>query len=395
MPVKILIKFSHGLGDVVQSTVILKHLRKYRPDWIVDYRCGRGKHTAAIGLCNRVWHDQEPEPPHENYSTVVMPGFWENYNRELGVPNSKVVNCLKEVFGIQYDPTLGQYEVHIGETAKIRTAKYLESIGCKRNAATGRYNAVICHYEGNTSAQRKNLRHWQASSLLETAIRAGRAPVVLDWDGRSPLADNKRVFKPHTGPGDLWGGFGSGCAETIAALISQSEAYLGVDSGPGKVASATSTPTLIIWTGHHPLQFHDPAPNTTHLIPENHRQMPPLNNDKEMSLYFERTYRWIPYPNGPRGLVSEASKWLSKVLDWEADVPTVQYVTPNGIGDVYWVLKRIKSIAKAEHNGAPIDIILSGNPGRDIDRRCTYFLKRFPFVRSATVRFYHKRRRRW
>jgi hypothetical protein len=123
--------------------------------------------------------------------------------------------------------------------------------------------------------------------------------------------------------------------------------------------------------------------------------MPPLNNDKEMSLYFERTYRWIPYPNGPRGLVSEASKWLSKVLDWEADVPTVQYVTPNGIGDVYWVLKRIKSIAKAEHNGAPIDIILSGNPGRDIDRRRTYFLKRFPFVRSATVRFYHKRRRRW
>lgn len=384
MPVKILIKFAHGLGDVTQATVILKHLRKYRPDWVVDFRCGRGKHTAAVGLCNKVWHDAEPEPPASDYSTVVEPGFWENYNHERDQPNSKVINCLKEVFGIAWDPALGRYEVRVRDAALRRAMCYLQSIGCQQYDDGG-FNAIIIHYEGNTSAHRKNLRHWQAASLCEMAIRAGRIPIILDWDKRSPLPDGKRIYNPPTGAGDIWGGFGSGDAETIAALIGLAEAYVGVDSGPGKIASATDTPSLICWTGHHPLQFHDPAPNTMHLVPDDHRHMNPLNGDEQMLAFFTAYYQHATYTNGAHGLVREAQRWLGSILGCEEVVPTIQYVTPNGIGDVIWALHKIRAIANAEHAGAPIDIILSGNPGNDIDHRSTHFLRRFPFVRSATV----------
>ncbi len=32
----VLIEFAHGLGDAVQFSVVLKHLRKYKPDWNID-----------------------------------------------------------------------------------------------------------------------------------------------------------------------------------------------------------------------------------------------------------------------------------------------------------------------------------------------------------------------
>lgn len=384
---RILIDFGHGLGDVVQSTVVLKHLQVYRPDWEVHYRCGIGKHTAVRGLCARVFHDKE-EYPKGPYDTKITPGWFENYCRYHGKPNSKITNCLTEVFGIPYDASLGRYQIAVGDEAKARTAAYLESIGAKRRS-DGRFNVVVAHYEGNTSPHKKNLRHWQMQSLLELAILAGRIPVILDWDDRSKLPDNRRIFRPPTGPGDIWGGFGSGDAESIAALIGHAEAYLGIDSGPGKVASATDTPTLIHWTGHHPIQFHDPAPNTTHLLPAGHRHMPPLEGKQEpIAEYFEKAYLFRTYHGDPEqnhDLVSESRKWLGEVLGVKVEARSVEYVLPTGIGDTVWALHKIRAINEALYPGSPIDIILSGDPTNEIDRRTIPLLKRFGFVRKAYV----------
>ena len=33
---RILIEFQHGLGDTVQLSSVLAHLRHYRPDWQID-----------------------------------------------------------------------------------------------------------------------------------------------------------------------------------------------------------------------------------------------------------------------------------------------------------------------------------------------------------------------
>jgi ADP-heptose:LPS heptosyltransferase len=368
---------------VVQLSVVLKHLRKYRSDWMVDVRCGRGKHTALIGLCHRVYHDQEPEST-ESYDETFDLGWWEHYGRFPNCPNSKVTNNMKEVFGLDWDESLGRYQVNVGTDALDRARGYYQSIGAKES--NGRFNVLLFHTCGNTSPDKKNLFHWQGKALADFAIHAGRIPVIFDWDHRSPLPDDKTIFCPRSktkiGDRELWGeGWGSGDAEVIAALQTLAEAYIGIDSGPGKVASATETPTLICWMRHHPIQFHDPAANTTHLVPSDHRRMTPCSDDNRIADFFEKHYRFRTYA-GEHGMVSEAKKWLGEVFGCGPAVPTsVQYVLPNGIGDVVWALMKIRAVAA----GKPIDIILSGNPSNEIDHRSVPFLKRFDFIRNVTV----------
>ena len=102
-------------------------------------------------------------------------------------------------------------------------------------------------------------------------------------------------------------------------VIGRAAAFVGIDSGPWKVASATDTPTLICWTGHHPLRYHDPAPNTTHLIPEDWHGMTPFSGKPYFSSaehdafeYFVANYRHRTYQPGE--LAKEACRWLKETL---------------------------------------------------------------------------------
>ncbi len=289
----VLLKFGHGLGDAVQFSVVLKHLQKYRPDWSIEVWGLRGKHSAWRGLCRRAYHEQELRPS-ATYDRTLELHWWENYNRYRDRPNSKITNCLKEVFGLDWDESLGRYQVAFSEEDKAVTGSYLTSIGCGRQAG-GRFNAAVIHYQGNTSVEKKNLQHPDIQLLCERLINLGLVPIILDWDRRSPLPDDRRIFCPRVAVGDIWGGFGSGDAARITALIAQASLFVGIDSGPGKCASATDTPAIIVWTGHHPLQFHDPAPNTLHLVTEEHATMPPLNGDGQLLALFQRLYRFKTY----------------------------------------------------------------------------------------------------
>lgn len=381
MSIEVFIDFPHGLGDCTQFSVVLKHLRELRQDWLVDVKVGRGKHSILEGLCRRVYHDQEPHPPRDRYRQWIDIGFFENYNRYPDCPNSKVTNCLREVFGLSWVPRLGRYEAATNPDAVRRARQYVISCGAAQDES-GKYNVVVIHYEGNTSPTKKNLAHWQARTFVETVLAAGRIPIILDWDGRSILPDQKTVFNPGCGDKDIWGGFGSGDAATIRALIDLAQAFVGIDSGPGKVASATDTPTLICWRGHHPVQFHDPAINTLHLVPGHWRSIPPCDGEAAVQEFFTRHYRYQTY-EGDHGLVGGVTAWLSDVLHMgrERPRPPVKFVTPNGIGDVMWALTKVKHIAA----GRPVEIILSGDPRKELDRRAAYFLSHFPFVRSAEV----------
>src|SRR5258708_16308653 len=82
-----LIKFSHGLGDAVQFTVVLKHLAQAYPDWAVDVVSKRGKHTAFRGLCRHSYHEDEPRPGDHAYQVVHDLHWFENYNGHVDRPN--------------------------------------------------------------------------------------------------------------------------------------------------------------------------------------------------------------------------------------------------------------------------------------------------------------------
>jgi hypothetical protein len=112
---RILIHFTHGLGDAVQLTCVFQHLQKYRPDWELNLQAQRGKHSVGHGYCQRVWHDQEPSPDHAFFHHVFKLDWWENYNCYSGCPNTKVTNCLHEVFRIQPDPALLTYKLHVSQ----------------------------------------------------------------------------------------------------------------------------------------------------------------------------------------------------------------------------------------------------------------------------------------
>ena len=89
----------------------------------------------------------------------------------------------------------------------------------------------------------------------------------------------------------MWGGFGSGDAERITALVAQASLFVGIDSGPQKCAGATDTPAIGLWTGHHPIQFIDLCPNFLHLVPENHETIPPMQHAGPRA-YFHQNYRY-------------------------------------------------------------------------------------------------------
>src|SRR5437870_2605304 len=131
----VLIRFMHGLGDAVQFTAVLRHLERYRPDWDIDMYSLRGKHSAFHGLCRRSFHDQEAERPAGPYNVSYDLGWFENYNRYSDRPNSKITNCLAEVFGIPYQPELGRYQVGVSTAALARAGEWLEEIGGRGQGA--------------------------------------------------------------------------------------------------------------------------------------------------------------------------------------------------------------------------------------------------------------------
>lgn len=289
----ILIKFRHGLGDAIQLTSVLNHLANVRPSWRIDVAALVGKHSAYYGICHQVFILDREEVDNSHYARVVNLDWPECPSCYADWPSTKAERCLVEMLHVTPRPELCRYVIRPREEAFYKAHRYFQQF-CKVGAGDdGRYPIVLIHYEGNTSADRKNLSVELVRALCEQIIQSGAIPVILDWDRRSPLPDGQRIHNPHTDL-DLWGGTGTGDAEVLAALTQLSALMIGVDSGPLHVAGATSTPTIAVWTGHHPLHYFSLADNVVHLVPANHESL--LRGDRASGLkFFEKHYHYETY----------------------------------------------------------------------------------------------------
>lgn len=305
----VLLKFRHGLGDAVQLTAVLRHLRHYHPNWQIDVAALPGKHTAFIGLCNKRFVLGEHAMDETSYGRVVDLAWEECATCFPDWPSTKVERCMIEVFDLTPIPEFCGYEIHIRDEVFAKVKRYLRQV-CRVDAGDdGRFPVVLLHYQGNTSAEYKNLSHDVARQVCDRVIRAGFVPVILDWDNRSPLPDGKRIHNPHVDL-DIWGGIGTGDAEVLAALIQLSALMIGVDSGPLHVAGATATPTLAVWTKHHPLHYFGLANNVTHLVPESHQEL--LRGDRAIGAkYFEANYKFRTYQQVATELLNKVGEQLS------------------------------------------------------------------------------------
>ena len=304
----VLIKFRHGLGDAVQVTSVLRHLEHYHPDWHIEVASLIGKHSAFHGLCGKVSLLNGKHPRRKEIDREYNLDWHECATCYPDSPSTKAERCMREVFELAPIERLCRYVIKTPDAAFEIAHRYLRQI-CKVSLGDDcRYPVVLLHYQGNTSAEYKDLPHELARDLCDRIIEAGSVPVILDWDDRSPLPDGKRIHNPRVDL-ELWDGMGTGDAAVLAALTELSTLMVGVDSGPLHVAGATSTPTIAVWTGHHPLHYMALADNMTHLVPENHREL--LRGDRDVGeAYFRDHYRYQAYSNLEDELVAAVAQRL-------------------------------------------------------------------------------------
>jgi ADP-heptose:LPS heptosyltransferase len=320
----VLIDFRHGLGDTVQLTSLLAHLRHYHADWQIDVAAGAGKLPAASSgatsppLYRQLFNRDRDRIDRHAYEHVFDLSWDECPACYADSPSTKVEHCLRSVFNVQPIRELCGYEIPAGPGALAAAKSYLESVCGPGTARQGRYPAVLLHYQGNTSTEQKNLSHDLARRICEAVLEASYVPVILDWDHRTPLADGARIFNPDA-DAPLWGGIGTGDCETLTALIAQSSLFVGIDSGPLHVAGGVAngqipTPAIAVWTGHHPLHYLAPAEHVTHLVPEQHTTL--LRGDRQVGLeFFQRHYRHRVY----RELADELPLLVRDMLPDEID----------------------------------------------------------------------------
>lgn len=291
----VLFRFPHGFGDAVQLTVVLRHLQRLRPEWQVDVACKSGMETLFAGLCRRAivcsrGHEFDASQVADSDDAVQRTLHWaEPWGTYGDSPSTKAERCLREEFGLRPIEALCRYRIAVGEHAAERAEQYLSSLAGRHR---GRYPIVLLHYQGNSARSRKNLDEQVARDVVATVRRHGLLPVVLDFETprRSRLVRDEGVACPGV-EHRLWQGTGTGDGETIAALIGRVALMVGIDSGPGHVAGATDTPTLIVWRRHHPVQYYALADNVTHVVPSNHAKW--VAGEAEPGLrYFERRYRY-------------------------------------------------------------------------------------------------------
>lgn len=311
---RVLINFHHGLGDAVQLTSVLAHLRHYHAEWQIDAAALLGKHSALRCLTDRLFVLDRSQADPSEYERVYDLDWWECGRTFPGLPATKAEKCLVEVFGLTPLANLCRYRVDISARSRQLAANYLQEL-CGKPRADGRYRAVLMHYQGNTSQEHKNLDHQTARNVCEQATAAGYVPIILDWDRRSPLPGDGRIFCP-SATHWLWGNAGTGDAEVLAALIDQCALFVGIDSGPQKVAAATHTPAIAVWNGHHPLHYHAPADNVLHLVTQRHADL--IRGDRSegecafADLYRYRTYSdvWPALSQALEEVLGTRPRWL-------------------------------------------------------------------------------------
>jgi len=319
-PITILISLykGYGMGDAVQMSAVLRHVRKHRPLWTIDFQAEPGRHCVGRGIAHNTFAYKEPYP-HDYYDAEVQLTLYETFPGFDDRPNTRVATCLREHFGMDWDAECGRYSVAVSESVALAIdgmmspmirseCRKINRRGSRSRTETARIRkpAVAIHYQGDTAKPAKDLTHEQARAICCIVEGFGQVPVLVDWRNQSPLA--REFFS--TGRYEAtrkWGGD----AEYNTALIAQCEAFVGIDSGPAKCASATDTPSLVVWTGHHPIMFHDPAPNTTHLIRWDHNAAPPVCGNKCVVDWFEANYSVRHYRDDP---VNEVREWLKETL---------------------------------------------------------------------------------
>ena len=284
------LEVTHGLGDCVQFTTVLKHLRAIHPEWHVDVATNRERQEIMRLAGARYTFD-----PGQTRGEHVYSRFMPMTEPEVGYqhhPGTKAERCLRDIFGIEPVPELCRYHVGFTSEQSAWAEKYLAKLAEDHGPHNG---VVLLHYQGRSCSKAKTLDEGVMRDVCVRIRNAGCLPVVLDWDKRT------RLTKPGNN-GEPWA-IAERFAELgpekfnpcyLAALADQVRLCIGIDSGPGHVfgSETLSTPTLIVWKGHHPYHYYEPAEHVTHILDRGDWNNFHRDQDIRGLGYFEHAYHW-------------------------------------------------------------------------------------------------------
>jgi SAM-dependent methyltransferase len=302
----ILLEFRHGLGDLVQLSIVLKHLRQQNPVAPIDVVCADEKAMSHSGIERLRFGFHSPRYLQGGWDQVIHLDFCEFGGEVEGFPHTKPLRCLMEELHIQPRIELFSYSLVVGDDAKKRARAWLEKITGATALEGERFPVVMVHYQGCSSRMHKDLPHEAIAPLCSAARLRGRTVAVLDLERNSPIVDQATVFSPLNG-NPVWQRPGIADPETMAAMISMVELFVGIDSGPLHIAGAVDTPAIGVWTHHHPVRYFDLASNVLHLVPTGHRR---LAGGERAWKSFEQLYRYEIYGCLKGALIEQLDKAL-------------------------------------------------------------------------------------
>lgn len=260
-----------------------------------------GKHTGFHNLCAGTYiRGQRPLGLH--FDKIITLKWFEADHCYRDVPSGKVARSLEEEFEIQPDASLFRYQIDTQPChVKLATA-YVKTLPESKGM-------VLIHYQGTSSPDKKNLPHEDIGEICRYLIKNHYTPVLLDWDFRSSLVDQQTIFNPDK-YNPMWGGTGTGCLATLAALISQAKLFIGVDSGPLHVAGATNTPSIGVWVRHHPIHFYELS-HVKHLLSKDSRRHLRTRNRGQAEDYFNANYWHASYGDVRTGIIDAITQQLN------------------------------------------------------------------------------------
>jgi SAM-dependent methyltransferase len=292
----ILIEFRHGMGDLIQLSVVLAHLADVCGNSAIDVVCSEELALSKTRYERARFGFSCPRYRPELYRQVISLG-WEDCTEDVaGWPATKVYHCLTRVVRVPLRRDCWRYSCEVGELPRAKVRRYLESVSGVPADESGRFPVVMIHNRGYSSRMHKDL----PTEIIEQVVKACHdrrlAVVMVDLERENPLTDQKTVFAPVRGH-PVWQRPGGADPETMLAMIDAAALFIGIDSGPLHLAGASSTPAIGVWTHHHPIRFFDFAANVLHLVPAGHQRLALGPRSLET---FQAEYRHAVYGNlGP------------------------------------------------------------------------------------------------
>lgn len=112
---------------------------------------------------------------------------------------------------------------------------------------------ILLHTRGESLSSLKDYPHERTVELYDALLALGGSVVVVDMERCVPAIRPRLHFLDLTVP-------------ELYAFMNRADLLVGIDSGPAHFARFTNLPALVVWTGHHPVDYILPRAETVNLV---------------------------------------------------------------------------------------------------------------------------------